>query len=90
MKFEFFYTDISMLYPSYFFYIIIFLQKTPINVILTEYVSATLEWNHLQEEVFKNCSMNGEIQFYNYRRNALVKTLKPSDEIISAAFKVKG
>ncbi|XP_065207059.1 cytoplasmic dynein 2 intermediate chain 2-like [Planococcus citri] len=65
-------------------------EKTPISVISTEYVTSTLEWNHLQEEVFKNCSMNGEIQFYNYRKNALVKTLKPSDEIISAAFKVKG
>lgn len=49
-----------------------------------------LEWNHLQEDVFKTCALDGEIRFYNYRKNVLIKTLKPNDEIISAAFKVKG
>lgn len=50
----------------------------------------SVEWSHLQENVLRTLSRVGEIKFYDYRKQRVIKSCNIDQNIQSAAFYVKG
>lgn len=53
-------------------------------------VPISIEWSHLQENVLRTLSRVGEIKFYDYRKQRVIKSCNIDQNIRSAAFYVKG